>query len=92
MVGKMRLGDGLNHAAGGDGGVFGMCEFGDQDNELVATLPADGVGTADAIDKPRGDGLQQLVADGMSERVVDVLEAVEIEKEHSHLVVVTLRE
>ena len=54
----------------------------EQDRELVAAEAGGGVagagGAADAI----GDGLQQLVADGVAERVVDRLEVVEVDEQH----------
>ena len=49
------------------------------DGELVAAHARDGVGLAHQSAQPIGHHLQQLVADGMAERVVDVLEVVEVE-------------
>ena len=52
----------------------------DEHDEFVAAEPADRVRLAqDALD-PRRDHPQQLVADGMAERVVDALEAVEVDE------------
>ena len=52
------------------------------EHELVATQPGQGVGGADRGADPLGDGAQQPVAGGMAQRVVDVLEAVEVEQQH----------
>ena len=52
-----------------------------QDGELVAAEPRDGVGLAQRRAEPRGDALQHAVAGMMSERVVDLLEAVQIEQQ-----------
>ena len=50
------------------------------DGELVAAHARDGVGLADAGSQPRRHHLQQLVAGGMAQRIVDVLEEIEIEQ------------
>ena len=52
------------------------------DRELVAAQPRHRVRLARATAQPIGDQPQQLVADGVAERVVDALELVEIETEH----------
>lgn len=52
------------------------------DRELVAAEPRDQRRIADASAEPRGHRLQQRIARRMSERVVDVLEAIEIEHQH----------
>ena len=52
----------------------------EDDREFVAAEPGDGVGGAHAASKARGDLLQQRVADLVAERVVDRLEAVEIDE------------
>ena len=54
----------------------------DEQHELVAAQARDGVAVADTGSEPRGDGLQQLVADMMPETVVDELETVEIDEGH----------
>ena len=50
-----------------------------QDAELVAAQPRDGVAVAQAVDEPLGDELEQLVAVLVAERVVDLLELVEVQ-------------
>ena len=59
------------------------------DDEFVAAHPRDRVGLADQAAQPVGDHLQQLVAGGMAERIVDGLELVEIEMvDRDHLLAV----
>ena len=60
----------------------GRLQIGQQDGELVAAHARDRVLLAQRRLQPRGDRFQQLVAGRMAERVVDDLEAIEIEKHH----------
>ena len=58
----------------------------EQDGELVATDPGDGVaGPKDSARDGCAIPTEQLVADGVAEAVVDVLEAVEVEEEDGEL-------
>ena len=57
----------------------------DDDGELVAAEPRDGIDLADGILEARGRLLDQLVAARMAERVVDGLEAVEVDIEQADL-------
>ena len=57
-----------------------------QDRELVSTETRHHVGVAYGILQAPRDGDQELVADGMAQTVIDVLEAVEIDKEYRELV------
>src|SRR6185436_20336001 len=79
-----RRGQGV-HDAGGDllGGdrVGGV---GDQDGELVAPHPGGRVARADGLRDAPADRDQQLVADRVPERVVDLLEVVEVDEQHAH--------
>ena len=63
-------------------GVVDRISVGQQDGELVAAEAGDGVAVAKGRLHALRDRLQQLVADVVPERVVDELEAVEIEEEH----------
>jgi len=60
-----------------------------QDRELVAAHPRDGVGLADGAMQPLGDGLEQLIAGRVPEAVVYVLEPIDVDEqrtdEHSRL-------
>ena len=73
---------GLQHSSRRDGGVFGSIHFGKQHHELITALAAHRVGQAYALDEPIGDGLKKLVADRMPQRIVDMLEAIEIQEQH----------
>ena len=53
----------------------------EHDRELVAAEPRDRHGLAERHPQPVGDALEEQVAGVMAERIVDVLEVVEIEKE-----------
>ena len=55
------------------------------DGEFVAAEPGHEIGPADASAEADGDGFQQLVADHVSERVVDALEFVDVDIEHRKL-------
>ena len=52
----------------------------DEDHELVATQPCDGVGGANATGEPAGDEVEELIAGVMPEGVVDKLEIIEIQR------------
>ena len=52
------------------------------DGELVAAEARDGVLRAHALLQARGGGAQDAVAGGVAERIVDVLEAVQVEEQH----------
>ncbi len=62
--------------------VFGLLDVALHDGELIASQAADGVHLADAGLQPLGDRAQQFVADRMTERVVDLLEVVDVDGEH----------
>ena len=53
--------------------------------ELVSAEPRAEVVTATTFVKPAGDGLQEFVADRVSERVIDILEAIEIDEQKAEL-------
>ena len=83
----VRRGNLLDHMAGeqGDGGRIAIAaEL--HDREFVAAEPRHRVVLGDAFAETPCDLLQQHVADRMAERVVDVLEVVEIETQHRKLI------
>ena len=57
-----------------------MLGVGADDRELVTAKPCDGVGRSQHALQPRSDLLQQRIAAVVAERVVDVLEAIEVEQ------------
>ena len=69
------------HALGDDAGLARVGDVLEQHGELVAAHARHGVAGADGRVEPARDGAQQLVPDGMPERVVHDLEAVEVEEE-----------
>jgi hypothetical protein len=81
----------LQHPLRHDRGIFRSLHFREQRDEFVAALPAHRVRTAYAIHQALGNRLQKLVADLMTQGVVDVLEAVQIEKQHRDFFVVPMR-
>ena len=59
-------------------------EVADEHDELVAAEAAERVDLPHHAMQPRGDRLQQLVADRVAERVVDRLEVVEVDEQRRH--------
>ena len=74
-----------------DDGTHPALEVGEQQEELVPTLPRDQVRLARASAEPLGELLQELVAGVVAERVVHELEVVEVEVEHADAEVVPAR-
>ena len=72
------------------GRVLGVLQLRQHDHEFVPALPADRVGAPDAHRDFPPDDSQQLVAEQVSERVVDVFEAIDIQKEHGQASLVTV--
>ena len=78
LPGELQLRGGLSQRlADGDGLVERA--VGQQDGELVATQPSQGVGPAHAVVEKRAQLTQQRVTGDVATRVVDDLELVEIE-------------
>ena len=71
----------LQHAPAEQLGVDRVLDADEHDAELVAADPRHGVDLAHAGAEPHRDLLEQEIARGMAEGVVDVLEAVEVEKQ-----------
>ena len=59
--------------------------LGQQDHEFIAPLATDGIDATDIPVQLPGDLLQQFVADAMPHRVVDILEAVEVDEQDRQL-------
>ena len=72
----------LLDALGDHGRLAGVADVVEQDRELVAAEPGDGVAGPQGGLQPARDRDQQPVADVVAERVVDELEAVEVEEQH----------
>ena len=69
-------------ALGDHGRLARVADVVEQERELVAAEAGDGVVGPQRRLQPARDGDQQLVADVVAERVVDELEAVEVEEQH----------
>ena len=77
---------------GADARVFGVHHLGQQDHEFIAALPAHRVGVAHAGEQALGGALQQFVPDRVAQRVVDVLEVIQIEEKQRELFLAPLRQ
>ena len=77
-----RLAQAGEQALGDLVGGLGADRVVQEDPELVAAEPRDGVAGAQRRAQPRGDLLQQPVALVVAERVVDLLEVVEVHQHH----------
>lgn len=62
-------------------GLFGVAQVRQEDDEFVAAEAGDGVVAAELVAEAGGDALEEDVADGVAEAVVDVFEAVEVEEQ-----------
>ena len=57
------------------------------DSELVSAETRERIGLADALANSAPDCLQQIVADRMTERIIDIFEMVEVEAQHRDLLI-----
>jgi len=73
------------HDPDGQGGCIDRWNHaGQDDGEFVAAKTGERVGCPDGAAQSPGDLLQQFIPDGMSHRVVHVLEVVDAEIEHGN--------
>ena len=79
----VRRAENLDDAAGEDRRIFRLIEAGLQNGEFVAAEAGDRVDFAHAGLQPLRHRAQQRVADRMAERIVDLLEVIEIKAQHS---------
>ena len=68
------------HSSGDYGSIFGLVDFRKQDDKFISSLTANGVRVAHAIHQASGDGLQQFVSGGVTQGVVDMFEAIQIQE------------
>ena len=66
-------------------GLADAVHRGEQDGELVAAEPGDGVPLPQHRPEPRADLAEQLVAVAVAQSVVDLLEPVQVDQEHGDL-------
>ena len=74
----------FDRAKGEGRGVGRLCNARLHDSELIPTHARDRIGIPRYELQPFGDHLQKLVAGGMTEGVVDILEAIEVEEVNCH--------
>ena len=79
-------GDGADDAVGDDGDVGNGVHIGLNDGEFVAAEPGDGIGFAEQGTHAAGHLADQIVAGLVPERVVDLLEAVEVDYQQGNAV------
>src|ERR1035437_3959386 len=65
--------------------VFRLSYARQQDYKFVAAGTADGIRGSQVCDQALGNRHQQLIADRMTERVVDVFEAIHVPTQHCQL-------
>ena len=70
---------------------IGGTETRQHEHEFVAAEPRDGVALADGLRQPLADRLQELIAGVVTQRIVDPLEVIEVEKEACDLRAVAKR-
>ncbi len=88
---SQRLGERPDDLARNLGRVVGLAQTLEGDDELVATQPRQGVALAYAGGHLAGDFLEQQVAYVVAERVVDVLEAVQVDEQHRERIALAAR-
>ena len=69
-----------------------MLDIGEQQQKFIAALATDGVRLTPTGNQAFCDGLQQLVAHGVPQRIVDVFEAVQVHEHHRQLPALTARD
>jgi hypothetical protein len=84
-VDRRRLDDGGQYLARDIRNLIGVGDFAQQKHELVAADACDHIALADALLDATGNFDQQCISRYMAERVVDDLEAVEIDEQHGAL-------
>ena len=62
-----------------------------QDRELVCAEARNHIALAQAVAQPIADGLEHVISQRMPERVVDLLEAVEVQTQHGHVLALPRR-
>jgi hypothetical protein len=86
-----RMGDRVEEPLRDAGEQRRFLEILDDDHELVAAEPRQQADLAQRMGKRAAHFLQQFVADPVTERVVDILEPVEVDEQHADATAVALR-
>ena len=79
---RIRFAERLQQLGGKDGRFGRLADPGREHGEFIAAEPRDGVGFADIRAQAFADRDEELISDRVPERVVDVLEMVEIQVKH----------
>ena len=79
------MGHGFEQFPGEQSHRVGVADILEQDDELIAAQPGQGIGRAQQGTQSCGDAAQQTVAELMSQGVVDVLEVVEVDEQQRQL-------
>jgi hypothetical protein len=90
-LGDERLGEGAADRVGDLHALGGRRGGAHQDAELVAAEAGDGVARVEQLGEPAGHLAQDLIAVVVAERVVDVLEAVEVDEHHDDGAIAAVR-
>ena len=77
-----RLPHDVDESLGDAFGLVGVQLVAAHHHELVATQPSDQIAAASRLAQPRGHRAQQLIADSVTQAVVDNLEPIEIAEQH----------
>lgn len=84
-VEKIGIADGVQQAPRQERRILGPRHPALDDRELVGIEPRQDIVVTQHRSQPLADAAQKLVADAMTERIVDRLEMVEAKHEHCHL-------
>jgi len=85
----MGLSDGGKYSTSRDGGIFRAFHFRKKDDEFVPSHSTNGVRCSATVNKPAGNGLEEPVANEVPQRVIDVLETIQVKYEHRNALRVT---
>ena len=86
-IDQKRLADRMQQSLGQQHDILGALDAALQHRELIGVQPADHVVVAQRRTQPAGNAAQQLVADRVTEAVIDRLEIVDAEEMHRDLAV-----
>jgi hypothetical protein len=89
---EVRLGGATSNFSATWAASCGLLDVRQQDHELVTALATDRVGGAHTRGQAARNRLQHLVADRMPQRIVDVLETIQVQEEQRHLFAAPLRQ
>jgi hypothetical protein len=90
MLAVMRCGKSKQDFVDANDRILGVHRIGEQDHKFIAAVATDRVGATHANKQTLGYGLQNTVAYGMPQGVVDVLEAIHVKIQHRQFLPVAL--